>query len=440
MRRRLPQESQEGDERSFSGEKDLLHPRENFLSPPRKNCYTGEKTAAFTEARLSTCYEVAFCLQKTPPLRGQKTRPNYAISILHHTPNRNIQIPLERLHMYTIAPKKIDTSIAPLFFVLLLLDLLFRLMKLYRLYFPLLILTLLPLTLQGQKRVATYEAYVHSFAEEAVLQMNRHQIPASITLAQGLVETGGGQSFLAREANNHFGIKCHNSWQGKKVYRADDGPNDCFRTYKSARESYEDHSLFLKKPRYADLFKLNKHDYIGWARGLQKAGYATNRGYANMLIKVIEDYELYAFDRGKTPSWFRGSMKESPTDRKDKQKEQGAYQGARHTPYMSYGLLYVIAAEDDTFGSIASEFGLRESNIAKWNDAPVDFPLNKGDLVWLGKKNSKATLPYYDHVVKIGESMHSISQRYGLRMKNLYKMNKKSGDYVPEEGDVLRLR
>ena len=137
---------------------------------------------------------------------------------------------------------------------------------------------------QAQSRNRTYEAYVKQYADEAIRQMSRYNIPASITIAQALVETGAGASTLASVHNNHFGIKCHKSWTGKRTYRTDDAPNECFRSYSAARESYEDHSRFLLQPRYRPLFKLDREDYRGWATGLQRCGYATNRGYANLLI------------------------------------------------------------------------------------------------------------------------------------------------------------
>ncbi|WP_373818762.1 glycoside hydrolase family 73 protein, partial [Porphyromonas loveana] len=141
---------------------------------------------------------------------------------------------------------------------------------------------------QGRNR--TYEAYVKQYADEAIRQMSRYNIPASITMAQALVETGAGASTLASVHNNHFGIKCHRSWTGKRTYRTDDAPDECFRSYSHSRESYEDHSRFLLQPRYRSLFDLRRDDYRGWATGLQRCGYATNRGYANLLIKMVEVY------------------------------------------------------------------------------------------------------------------------------------------------------
>ncbi len=290
---------------------------------------------------------------------------------------------------------------------------------------------------QGRNR--TYEAYVKQYADEAIRQMSRYNIPASITMAQALVETGAGASTLASVHNNHFGIKCHRSWTGKRTYRTDDAPDECFRSYSHSRESYEDHSRFLLQPRYRSLFDLRRDDYRGWATGLQRCGYATNRGYANLLIKMVEVYELYALDRERYPSWFNKSYP-GTTAKAAQETKQKAQSGLKHEAYFSYGLLYIVAKAGDTFDSLAEEFDISASRLARYNDAPTDFPLEKGDVVYLEKKNSRSVSKYTRHVVRVGDSMHSISQRYGIRLKNLYKLNDKDGEYIPQEGDVLRLR
>ncbi len=285
-----------------------------------------------------------------------------------------------------------------------------------------------PFLFSQAKRYKIYDEYIDKYKHIAIDHMNRHKIPASITLAQGLLESGAGKSELARSSNNHFGIKCHNDWKGQKVYKSDDGPNDCFRKYKKVEESYEDHALFLKKTRYSALFKLRITDYQGWAKGLQQAGYATDKAYANKLIKLIEDYELYLHDK-------KGATKEIK-----KEQEQIVIRNYKHTPYKTHNLVYVIALDGDTYEAIAAEFDFKAKDLYKYNEVPQGFPLKAGDLVYFQNKKSKADKPYYDHVVQVGESMHSISQKYGIKVKNLYKMNKKDFEYVPEEGDVLKLR
>ncbi|GKG70940.1 LysM peptidoglycan-binding domain-containing protein [Parabacteroides sp. AM58-2XD] len=279
-----------------------------------------------------------------------------------------------------------------------------------------------------QRKIPSYEKYIKTYSALAIEQQKKYKIPASITLAQGLLESGAGQSDLARRSNNHFGIKCHSDWRGGRVYHDDDLRGECFRKYKRVEDSYEDHSKFLKRSRYDQLFRLKITDYKGWARGLQKCGYATDRAYANKLIKVVEDYELYRFDSGK---------EHKPTREERKQRK---YPAVKYTIYRTYGLLYVYAKDNDSFDQIARNLDFSVRDLKKFNEVPEDFPLQKGDIVYLEKKKKKADKPNYDHVVQIGESMHSIAQKYGIQIKSLYKMNKKDKDYIPEEGDVLKLR
>ena len=299
-----------------------------------------------------------------------------------------------------------------------------------KLFFKLLLVILLVFTsifqTFSQKRYKIYEDYIGTYSPIAIKHMQKYRIPASITLAQGLLESGAGMSELTKRSNNHFGIKCHRNWTGGRVYAKDDTPNDCFRKYRRAEESFDDHAQFIiSGARYNHLFNLPPTDFKGWARGLQKSGYATDRAYANKLIKLIEDYELYRFDK-------QGNNKTYTTD--------VSSQNWKHQPYKTHGLVYVIALEGDTYESIASEFNFKAKDLLKYNEVPEGFPLNKGDIVYFQKKKSRAHKPYFEHMVLIGESMHSISQKYGLKVKNLYRMNKKDFEYVPEEGDILKLR
>jgi LysM repeat protein len=285
------------------------------------------------------------------------------------------------------------------------------------------------------KRYKVYDDYIDTYKGIAIGHMKKYKIPASITLAQALLESGAGKSALTQKSNNHFGIKCHNDWKGEKVYKADDIPDDCFRKYGKAEDSFDDHSRFLAdKPRYRDLFSLKITDYRGWAKGLQQAGYATNKAYANTLIKLIEDYELYRHDKkGLSKAIVQETAKKTA-------EKQVAVKEYRHTPYKTHNLVYVIAGDGDTYEGIAAEFGFKPKDLYKYNEVPEDFPLKAGDLVYFEKKKSKADKPYYEHEVQVGESMYSISQRYGIRVKNLYKMNKKDFEHIPTEGDVLKLR
>ena len=289
--------------------------------------------------------------------------------------------------------------------------------------------------LSAQSGVRTYELYIERYSDLAIQHMDKYGIPASITLAQGILESGAGMSDLARRSNNHFGIKCHSVWSGPRVYAADDTPNDCFRSYSRVEDSYQDHSEFLVgSARYRPLFELSITDYKGWARGLQKSGYATDKAYANKLIKLIEDYELYRFDDKK---YRRGVSKR---DREAIRSAESSRASWTHEPYITHGLVYVIAVDGDTFGSIAKEFGFSEKDLLKFNEVPEDFPLSEGDIVYFQKKKTRADKPYEYHTVQVGESMYSISQTYGIQLRNLYRLNKKSYEYIPEEGDVLKLR
>jgi LysM repeat protein len=277
--------------------------------------------------------------------------------------------------------------------------------------------------LQAQSRSKQYEEYIKKYRDIAVEEMERYHIPASITLAQGLLESGAGQGTLARKSNNHFGIKCGGDWRGKSVKHDDDARDECFRVYKNAADSYRDHSKFLAgRPRYASLFKLDMTDYKGWAHGLKKAGYATNPRYAYQLIDIIERYDLYKYDKKGGLKW----MKENPNP---------------HQPYLANGLVYVIGRSGDTWKSLSKEFDISKRKLRKYNDLYKDYVIQDGDILYLEKKNRKAQKGNIVHVLRHGESMYSISQKYGIRLKRLYKMNKmKPEDDAPAVGTILRLR
>lgn len=277
--------------------------------------------------------------------------------------------------------------------------------------------------LHAQSRSKQYEEYIKKYRDIAVEEMERYHIPASITLAQGLLESGAGQGTLARKSNNHFGIKCGGDWRGKSVKHDDDARDECFRVYKNAADSYRDHSKFLAgRPRYASLFKLDMTDYKGWAHGLKKAGYATNPRYAYQLIDIIERYDLYKYDKKGGLKW----MKENPNP---------------HQPYLANGLVYVIGRSGDTWKSLSKEFDISKRKLRKYNDLYKDYVIQDGDILYLEKKNRKAQKGNIVHVLRHGESMYSISQKYGIRLKRLYKMNKmKPEDDAPAVGTILRLR
>ena len=278
-----------------------------------------------------------------------------------------------------------------------------------------------------------YQAYIDQYKDLAIAEMLKYDIPASITLAQGLLESGAGMSELARKGNNHFGIKCHD-WDGATTYHDDDEEQECFRKYRDVYESYEDHSRFLaRQPRYRSLFRLKRTDYKGWARGLKKCGYATSPTYANKLIGIIELYKLHKYDKATKYDRFMVSRSEV----------KGIAPGTNlHQIHIYNKNYYLIARAGDTFKSIAKEVGISYKTIAKYNERDKNDTLIPGEVVYLKKKQKKADKAYKNrpHRVKAGESMYSIAQYYGIRTESLYKMNKLGPDYSLKAGDCLRVR
>lgn len=295
---------------------------------------------------------------------------------------------------------------------------------------------------QAPAKKMTRQDYIQKYGDLAQKEMKRSGVPASITLAQGLLESGNGNSMLSRKANNHFGIKCHSSWTGKKVFHDDDKKNECFRKYHSVFDSYRDHSDFLKNSkRYASLFALKITDYKGWAKGLKKAGYATNPKYPSLLIKIIEDNKLYTFDSSKKIKTPKKNKKE-PKSKNIKLADVDNYSV---NPYgrevQSLNRInYIVIKDSDTFYSISKEFDMMLWQLYKYNDLPKGSSLKKGQKLYLQPKRSKAERKHNSHMVKDGETMYTISQKYGVKLKTLYsKNNMKSGDRV-KAGQTIWLR
>lgn len=296
------------------------------------------------------------------------------------------------------------------------------------------------LVLNAQSNISESQ-YISKYSELAVKEMKRAGIPASITLAQGMLESGNGNSTLARKSNNHFGIKCHNDWNGKRVYHDDDRKGECFRQYKTVYESYIDHSDFLKdKNRYAFLFQLKTTDYKGWARGLKKAGYATDPKYSSRLIHIIEDNNLQRFDTGvKVKNHKRVSDK--------KHASEGAVTDnftidafGTHLVKLNNGIKYITVQEDDSFSALCDEFGLKDWEIYTYNDLPKNANINNYKYLYVQPKRNKAHVKHKFHIVKNDETLHYISQKYGVKMSRLYKYNGlQKGDKVIE-GQVIQLR
>jgi len=292
-----------------------------------------------------------------------------------------------------------------------------------------------------------YLSYIDQYHKIAERQQREHGIPASITLAQGLLESGAGQSYLSKSSNNHFGIKC-SDWQGEKIYYDDDTKDECFRKYSQVLDSYEDHSAFLKlRPRYASLFQLKSTDYEGWAFGLKKAGYATDPTYAYKLISIVENYSLHKFDIEQ--AYAKNS---NATDVEVKQKtskqiteENATYIGSiksslNHEIKRVNGVLFVTASVGDSFGTIADEFNIGEARLRRYNDVSSDARLAAGDRVFIAIKKKKAEKECPTHMILAEESMRSISQDYAVRVTELYKLNNMPFEDAVKLGQVLVLR
>ncbi len=297
----------------------------------------------------------------------------------------------------------------------------------------------------GQHKRLTTEEYIDKYKDVAIRKMKEYKIPASITLAQAILESGSGNSKLARKANNHFGIKCHKDWNGKRFYMDDDVKHECFRKYKKPSESFRDHSLFLtQRGRYSFLFKYNITDYKKWAYGLKKAGYATNPKYPKLLIGLIERYHLDRYDKEA----LSGTKKKKKRHKKgpvstpsisDFQKA-GTSPSGKYTVYVNNGKKLIIAKAGDTYESIAGEFELYTWQLYKYNDKPKKDSLKAGELVYLQKKKRKAGKKYKYHIVKQGETLRHISQLYGIRLSRLYKMNNLPEGIQMPVGTKLRVR
>lgn len=292
----------------------------------------------------------------------------------------------------------------------------------------------------GQTPKMTYEEYIAKYSATAIANMKKYGIPASITLAQALLESGAGNSDLAMNANNHFGIKCHKGWEGETYLKDDDAKNECFRKYKDPAESFKDHAEFLStRSRYADLFKLDPTDYKGWAHGLKSAGYATNPAYAERLINLIERYDLTRFDTGKgAENNDKENNRRKPRHQKTDQHK--AISGALHGREIltNNGVKYVVAKEGETLKTLADTLQLKPWMLRNYNDLSRNQEIRKGDKVYLQSKKRKGAVK--SHTVQSGETLHSISQTYGVRMKNLAKLNHYTIEVVLTPGTILKLR
>lgn len=286
------------------------------------------------------------------------------------------------------------------------------------------ILFFILILLFGKVKADVFEEYITTFSPLAIQYQTEYGIPASITLAQGILESGAGRSLLATQGNNHFGIKCHKDWEGEWMLRDDDKPNECFRVYESAEESYRDHAEFLQKSRYQPLYNLNVTDYKGWAKGLKRCGYATSPTYAEKLISIIERYGLYVYD----------SPQDMPVDENVLFIHQNL--SSTHPVRKNHGLHYVVAFPGDTYADIASEFGVAEQDLEEYNDAGKKRKIKEWEEVYLEPKNSEAPEDVLTVVIGEGETMRTVAQSYGVKLSTIKNLNKRAKD---RPGTTLKL-
>ena len=342
---------------------------------------------------------------------------------------------------------------------------------------------LITVSVQAQKERG--EAYISTYKELAMAEMLRSGVPASITLAQGILESQFGESDLVKTSNNHFGIKCKTEWTGAKTYHDDDEKAECFRVYPTAADSYKDHSDFLKtRPNYAFLFTLDPTDYDGWAKGLKKAGYATSATYPQKLLKVINDYNLQqysllAMERQKNgspamPADINANMVAATTttgpkvsepltsmiavkiseketviektvsgNRVDvftpatvlKEKKMASYPTGVFTINHSK-VIYVM--EGISLLSLANQYDIPLSRLMEFNDFTEMDVLDTDRLVFLERKMKKGNIDF--HIVSAGETLHGISQQEGIRMDSLLEYNHLTKNASVSTGDKLLLR
>jgi len=311
----------------------------------------------------------------------------------------------------------------------------------------LLCLTFLPFTVDSDSLVDPAIGYIAKYSEIAVREMYRSGVPASITLAQGLLESGKGLGYLAIQANNHFGIKCHQDWQGERVYYDDDEKGECFRKYPTPEESFVDHSNFLRfKPRYASLFEYNTADYKSWAYGLKSAGYATDPKYAEKLIAIVERYDLSQYDVKEE----RQKMEIPETPSELEKPERFISKGAigkysvtlKREILQKNGIPFIYARAGETYKSIAENYDLFTSELEAINDVRSSHrELSAGDVVYLHRKASKASKGLDLYVCQEGDDLWKISQRFAIRLSSLMKMNGiKTASITLQEDDTIYLR
>lgn len=331
--------------------------------------------------------------------------------------------------------------------------------------------------------------YIDKYKDIAMTEMVKNKIPASITLAQGILESGNGRSVLATKGNNHFGIKCHDDWKGRTMRVDDDAPKECFRVYDKAEDSYRDHSQFLKRDRYKDLFCLKITDYEGWAKGLKKAGYATLPTYASVLIKLIENYELYNYDEMVVSGKFKVKGQQSNGGQQTKVDEQQTTVGGQHSmdkdkqknenprkkerkekrikkriarqsdviPVLAecavvgitdgnhyirenFGVKFIYTKENDSLQNLAAELGVYKYQLVKYNDLGNKKTFKDGEVLYIEPKRLRAADCHKYHIIQKGETLSLLSRLYAVQLDRLFKMNDLDENSVLSVGQIIRLR
>lgn len=341
---------------------------------------------------------------------------------------------------------------------------------------PLIIMFLMSVNCFAQKQQSKETLdYIEKYKDIAMTEMVKNKIPASITLAQGILESGSGNSILTTKGNNHFGIKCHSDWKGRTMRMDDDAPKECFRVYDSAEESFRDHSNFLKRDRYKALFDLKITDYQGWAKGLKKAGYATLPTYASVLIKLIENYDLQQYDEmvmsgkfkvksqkskvkndepadnNKQTSNKKNSAKKQKRLKKRAERQQLAVPtlhdcvvvgvtANKHYIRENFGVKFIFTKENDSLDGLAKELGIKKYQLVKYNDLGNKTTFKEGEVLYVEPKRLRAVDGYKYHVIKSGETLSHVSRLYAVRLKRLFKMNDLDENSVLQVGQVIRLR
>jgi len=297
--------------------------------------------------------------------------------------------------------------------------------------------------------------YIEKYKGIALEQERRHGIPAPITLAQGILESGAGKSGLTRNSNNHFGIKALGGWSGG-VYKAwDDEPQkSSFRVYASASDSFEDHSKVLLAPRYRSLFTKSIYDYRGWAIGLQKCGYATAKNYAVALIGFIDTYRLYAINggvklrAGKTIVIRQTANNAPPVfdddvvmdEEEQSEEEQTVKEAVTRYVVDINDVACTILYPGTTLSSISMQYDIPKDQLLEFNEVVVEEELHEGDIVFLDKKKKKFTGPKDFYTVREGDSLYGISQQFGIKLASLAKMNRMDMSEKVHPGEKLKLK